>query len=188
MSGGLLKVAGVLGVEALATLAPRSIEGQARPAVLTAGELVRVFPQTGRPIVGVAEAVSETALVITDSEGVQHNVSGAQVQSVEVSSGTVRTHHGGTGALVGFGVGAIVGAGLISQLCSGSTDCTGSDTVGFLALTGVVGAVPGLLVGFSIGGSRERWERVGWPGRGGRLLPGPSSNTLTLGFQVFLGR
>ena len=110
------------------------------------GAAVVLALKDGRMLKGELYAVKADAVVIVDALGESATVAAADIRRIELKKRTGRSVR--TGAIVGFGAGAVTGI----------TAVAGDDhgTVGLLgyaagaALVGLVAAVPGALAGWGI--------------------------------------
>lgn len=163
----------------LLAIAPPALAARAAaqdaPAVVTAGDRVRITASTRADSAGAAEApprmlvgrvvaLEDSALVIAqmDRSATHQRIPLTAVRSVERSVGTSRASGTRTGAAIGLAIGALFGYASGDDCSEEAWICFDrGDTAVFGAGIGVcVGAIAGFAVG-----SMERWAPATLPGR-----------------------
>src|SRR5574337_313150 len=159
----------------VAMAAPAAARGQTAPIV--AGDRVRaVIPgERGNPatyVDGIFQSASADSVVLRRLDnGQAMTVPAGDGGYLEEFAGRGRGS-AGTGALVGLGIGALLGAALGSSGshgCQGTGPCfsfdpgPGADAAGGALVIGALGAGLGAIIGAS--SHHDRWVRAPWPGR-----------------------
>ncbi len=108
-------------------------------------------------LVGSFLAMTSDTLLISDDRGDSIHCPLASVSRLELSQG--QKWKTGKGALIGFGVGAVLGGLIVGIHCSTQDDCQTSTA--YAAGAGIFGAA-GTLIGAIAGGmiQEERWQEV----------------------------
>ena len=134
---------------------PVDLAGQDAPPVMP-GQRIRVTTAHPPPLIGTLVLFAADSIVVNaDSLGSRVTVPTGLVQRLEISRG-IRSN-AGRGAVFGFLAGGAVG-GLVSYLaCTGAADCPRTVAIAGAAVTGLLGAGIGALMGAP---KRERWAVV----------------------------
>src|SRR5688500_16532492 len=125
---------------------------------LPRGARVRITPATPTPvIVGRLLAVSDSTLLVRRQRGKGDiTIPRSAIQRLELSTGTRRGVNAGWGALIGLGVGGVVGYYSVGE------NPWWFDRRGAAVFGGATGAAAGSLLGLVVG-SFERWRDTAMP-------------------------
>jgi len=166
--GRLLVTAGAILLLPVARAIPQSMDA------VREGTRIRMSGPTiqGSPLVGTLVGVDALRLTLElDASHELQSVPRSAVEKLEVSRG--RRSYTKKGALIGFGMGAIVAGAALVAVSSGANGWSvdSGDVVAGVCLLGGGGAALGALVG--AGSSTERWEEAGPERFVLRIVPTP---------------